>query len=257
MCVLRISPPVHIYLFLTLLLLGTSLVACKEDDNINPVQDPMKHVMELAIRQVKADSLEAFEEARAAFIAKLKAEDGVVADSEFQQLFSFVPGDSTRPVFVGMTEYASMEVVQRISQTLGTSAEAQRFFATFDMLHFTLLQRKNGQQAPQLASLIETENGQLLEIAVRNLDNYQDLDAYDEAIEAFLTLLSDQDGFVSEHQWVSVDDQNLAVGMTVYENLTAFQAIASDTVFTQDPAYQTALGVYSPQYGALHQPVGN
>lgn len=231
--------------------------ACGSDDDGDDNQPPdADNVLEIAVRAVKADSLASFESARTAFINLLKAQEGVLADREFERIFSFT-GD-TNTVFVGMTEYESNEVYQQVAAEIGNSAEAGAFFGTFDPVVFTITKRIDDAD-PDLASLINTTNGQVLEIAVRDLNAYENFDQtdYEQKRDAFLEKLAEQPGFVSEHQFVSADDQNnYAVGMTVYDNFEVFQQINANADFVGGPEAVAFISSYPPAiYGGLHRPV--
>lgn len=186
-------------------------------------------VTELAVRLVTAE-IDVFTQARDAFVAALVEQPGVSTDREFVAILdgtTFEPPST--PVFVGMTEYDSFADFATASEVLGPSDEATSFFGTFSPLAFTALRPLDPSDRYALAALADTQ-GQVLEIAVRDLSTYADFDPadYDARRLAFLAELTSKPGVVAEYQWMSVLDPNVVVGMTVYESADAFQALAGD-----------------------------
>ena len=191
-------------------------------------------VTEIAIRRLPDEQdIVAFTEARDAFVALLTAEPGVGTDREFQAIIdgtTFGPPDA--PVFTGMTQYENLAAFAAASEKLGSSAEAATFFATFEPQLFTALRPKNPDDSYDLATIVN-EPGQILEIAARDFSQYENFDAadYEARLSVFLEALSEQPGFVAEYQWISVLDPTIVIGMTVYESVDAFSAIAQDQEF--------------------------
>lgn len=209
-------------------------------------------VVEFALRRLNAtQDVTAFEQARDAFVTRLRTQPGVNADREFRGVFDYGTNASPSPqVFLGMTEYQSVDAFHRAGNALGTSAEATRFFGTFQPITFTALRPLDERAAVNIRGIASTP-GQVLEVAVRDLSRYASFDAaaYARARDAFLALLRAQPGFVAEYQWRSALDPNIAVGMTVYASQQAFQTLAMSTAFTQAPATGAFLGAYPPAQG--------
>lgn len=232
---------------LMLTVVSLSLGSCTKEEE-EPVYD---NVLELAINQV-TDTLN-FEAKRAAFLAVLNNQEGVVADRKFDMFFdyqTFAPVPSSAPIAVGMTEYTSKNVYDGIAANLMGSAEAAEYFGTFSSVSFLTLNPLDNDVDPDLSSICN-QPGQILEVAVRNISNYADMADYEAKRDAFLSLLSQQSGFVREYQWVSTDGTH-AVGMTVYTDQNAFFALSANTAFTQDPAYTNFLGAYPPIAGGMN-----
>ena len=209
------------------------------------------NVLELAINQV-TDTVN-FEAKRAAFLAVLNSQEGVVADSKFDMFFNyqtFAPVPSSAPIAVGMTEYASKNVYDGIAVDLMNSTEAAEYFGTFSSVSFLTLNPLDDNVDPNLSSICN-EPGQILEVAVRDISNYADMADYEAKRDAFLALLKQQSGFVKEYQWVSTNGTH-AVGMTVYTDQNAFFALSANTTFSQDPAYTNFLGTYPPIAGGMN-----
>ncbi len=211
-------------------------------------------VVELALRRLgPSQELAGFERARDTFVARLRQQPGVVADREFRAVFDYaVNGPPTPQVFVGMTEYRSLDAFRAAGAALGASSEAAGFLGTFQPITFTAL-RPLHERTPVNLQAIANAPGQVLEIAVRDLSRYARFDpaAYAAARDAFLALLRAQPGFVAEYQWRSALDPNLAVGMTVYASQQAFQSLATTAAFTQAPATAAFLGAYPPAHGFI------
>ncbi|MDX2013234.1 MAG: hypothetical protein SFW67_23765 [Myxococcaceae bacterium] len=210
-------------------------------------------VLELAVRQVPGAGAE-FASARDAFVGRLRAQPGVVADHELQAIFDLgVMGPPATPVFTGMTQYESLDAFKAAGAALGTAPEARAFFATFKPVVFTVLRPLDSATSVDLAKMVKP--GQVLELAVRDLSKYDTFDAaaYARARDAFLALLARQPGVVAEYQWVSALDPNLVVGMTVYESAEAFQRVAAGPVMGAPET--KAFFAWPPTHGFVHSVV--
>lgn len=208
-------------------------------------------VTEIAVRQLNQEQdVNDFEQARDSFIALLKQQKGVNADREFASFLDFSTFAAPEPaVFIGMTEYESLEAFMAASQALGPSEEAATFFATFNPKAFTALRPLSSNDRYDLTRIANTA-GQVLEVAVRDFSSYENFDQADYATkrDAFLEALVQQEGVVAEYQWVSVLDPNIAVGMTVYESAEAFQTVAS-SAFAQSEVAAAFAGGYPAMVG--------
>ena len=221
-----------------------------EDDSGDCTFDKTDDVVEIAIRQVINGQETAFATARQNFINLLTQQEYVYNDREFESFFSFDPAqDSTRAVFIGMTQYEDLETFVDVGTNLGTSPEAGAFFSTFEPLLFTAMKPKVAGTVVDLSTLVSS--GQILEIAARDLSQYPSFDKadYEAKLQAFLDVLGQQSGRVAEYQWVSVLDPNIVVGMTVYESQAAFFTIASDPDFNSNPAVGAFFATYPPNLG--------
>lgn len=178
----------------------------------------MKAPMEIAIRQVKAGHEEAFVRARSEFIRVLKAERGVERDWEFQSFFTMPTPDET-DVFVGMTRYASMEDVSRISEALLGSEEAQRFFSTFDMKAFVLVQTADG--GPFRLEDVINRPGQVLEVAVRRPKEGME-EQFAPRREAFFARVAAQPGYIMDREFIDLQS-GANVVLIAWDSLADFQ----------------------------------
>jgi len=182
----------------------------------------MSQVVEIAIRKVKKGRLDEFKKARAVFITELKKQEGVVVDREFQSFYALPAPDDTE-VFIGMTTWASMEAFGAAGQNLLGTAVAQNFFDTFDFKAYAAVKPPEGFDLRTLAS----RPGQILELGVRSTPSEQQ-EAFDQTKPPFIEFLTSQDGVLEDYELevVSENEQNLSVGMTVYDSQESFQKIA-------------------------------
>ena len=163
-------------------------------------------VQEIAIRKVKAGQEEAFKAARSALIKKLKAQDGVEKDWEFQSFFT-MPEPDDSDVYVGMTRYRSPEVVKNISEKLMQSPEAANFFATFDMKAFVLVQAEDGTAFKLEDVLAE---GNVLEVAIRSPKAGTE-EQFPALRKAFFDLIAQQEGYLFDKEFVDLQTNDKVV----------------------------------------------
>lgn len=174
--------------------------------------------MEIAIRKVKAGQQDAFVEARARFIHALKEQDGIERDWEFKSFFT-MPEPDDSDVFVGMTRYASMDAVSRISEKLMSSDAAQNFFATFDMKAFVLVNAADGKPF-QLEAFI-TRPEQVLEVAVRSPKEGME-DQFQPLRDAFFAQIAAQPGYIMDREFVDLQS-GANVALIAWDSLVNFQ----------------------------------
>ncbi|MEQ8706747.1 MAG: hypothetical protein RIC19_22630 [Phaeodactylibacter sp.] len=180
-------------------------------------------VFEIAVRKVKEGMKTEFVDRRADFITKLKQQDGVSNDREFQSFYA-LPEPDQQEVFIGMTQYATGKTVGKVqSKVLG---KFLKFAKTMDLKAYVFVQPTEGG-AFDLGSLA-SKPGQVLEVAVRRVKPGQEA-AFDDSRKAFVSWLDQQAGLEGSWEFKVVggqDTDNLTVGMSVYESQEAFQAIA-------------------------------
>ncbi|MEM6289903.1 MAG: hypothetical protein AAGA54_01515 [Myxococcota bacterium] len=213
-------------------------------------------VVGLIIRRLGRDTeLATFEAARDAYRVALSMEDGAVIDREYEAAVDFSTGMPATPqVFVGMTQFSSAASFQAGAMALNGADAENDYFPLFDVEFFGLLRPRDGGSI-DLTAL--AEDGQVLEVAPRDLSTYDDFDpkTYAQARDAFIEVLSAREGVVAEFQWVSPFDPNVAVGMTVYEDQDAWQAIWTDPTFLESEAFTDFIGGFPPNGGYLNVPV--
>lgn len=214
--------------------------------------DTTDDVVEIAVRRLEpGQDVGAFAAARDAFVDRLRAQPGVGTDREFRAVIDFATFAAPEPpVYIGMTQYDSLDAFAAAGEALGMSPEARAFFQTFTPEAFTAL-RPLEPGAPVDLAAIAGRPGQVLEVAVRDLSTYPDFspDDYATARDAFIELLGAQPGVIAEHQWTSALDADLVVGMTVYEDIDAFAAVSASPAITEAPETGAFLGGYPPLVG--------
>lgn len=201
-------------------------------------------ITEIAIRRVATDLTE-FVDVREAYIDILSSQDGIAVDREFRAFLDFSTFGAPAPaVYIGMTEYDSPAAFEQASGAAGSTDAAAAFFSSFDLEIFGALRPVNAANRYDLADMA-IEPGQVLEVAARDLSTYSDFDqvAYEASRDTFLEALSQQPGFVREYQWVSILDENIAVGMTVYESVEAYVGINTSD-FVNTPEYTDFVATY-------------
>ncbi|MEM9456093.1 MAG: hypothetical protein AAGF11_18065 [Myxococcota bacterium] len=225
-----------------------------DESSTGAADDPTDDVVGLIIRRVNpGQDVGAFEAAREAYRQALFAQPGSVLDREYRSTVDFSTGMPPAPaVYVGATQFTSLESFSAGAMALGGSDEESEFFATFMPEYFALLAPLDG--GPVDITLLGS-GGQMLEVAPRDLSLYDDFDpdAYASARDAFIDMLAAREGVVAEFQWVSPADPNVAVGMTVYDSQDAWQAIWSDPEFLGSDEFTAFIGGYPPNGGYLSE----
>lgn len=187
------------------------------------LNDNQAPVFEIAVRKVKDGQKDDFVSRRADFITKLKAQEGVSNDREFQSFYA-LPEPDQQEVFIGMTQYANGNTVGKVqSKVLG---KFMKFAKTMDLKAYVFVQPTEGG-AFDLGRLA-SKPGQVLELAIRRVKPGQEA-AFQSSRMAFVNWLGKQTGVVGSWEFKVVggkDTESLTVGMSVYESQEAFQAIA-------------------------------
>lgn len=146
----------------------------------------------------------------------------------FDFTYSKMPLDS---IYIGFTSFQNQKIFKEIGDKTN-GEEAKKFFSTFDFLAFEVMQPLDGEVV-NLAELAKKGSGQVWEIAMRDISKYENFDQadYEKKRDAFLEVLSKQEGFVREIQWKSVSDPNVVIGMTIYRDSQAVQDINNNQEF--------------------------
>lgn len=218
-----------------LLLFGLTWIGCNAAKNENGEQmnastdqvadtAPANPVYEVAVRIVKEGQAEAFAVERSKFITQLKAQSGVSSDREFQSFYA-MPKPDERPVFIGMTQYDSPEVLHTVQEKMYPAFGS--FATTMDLKAYVFVQPIEGKDFD--LSTLATGPGQVLELAVRKVKEGRE-EAFQTSRKQFVSWLDQQEGVLGSWEFEVINGQNiegLTVGMSVYESQEAFQAIAA------------------------------
>ncbi|MCO6491201.1 MAG: hypothetical protein J5I98_22485, partial [Phaeodactylibacter sp.] len=100
-----------------------------------------KPIFEIAVRKVKDGRKFDFVTERSKFVKTLKAQDGVSNDREFQSFYA-LPEPDEREAFIGMTQYASLETLNKVQQNV-YSAFAP-FAGTMDLKAYVFVKQTEG-----------------------------------------------------------------------------------------------------------------
>ncbi|MEO1438700.1 MAG: hypothetical protein AAFV80_24375 [Bacteroidota bacterium] len=233
-----------------------SMSACQEDETNEPDSVSTSNVFVMPIRRVKTgQDIEAFKSTRDAYVATLEAQEGTIVDREMQPFFDFIfSGQPLDSVFVGLTSFADFETFQAIGDATGATPEANAFFSTFDFLAFEVLQPLDQELKVDLSELAPLGSNQVWEIAIRDISQYATFDQtdYEQRRDAYLEILAAQNGFLREIQWQSISNPNVVVGMTIYRDVVAVQAINSDQAFIDAYTATGFLQAYPPNvFGSI------
>ncbi len=185
--------------------------------------DKNSPVFEIAVRKVKDGKKDEFASRRAAFISKLKVQDGVSNDREFQSFYA-LPEPDKQEVFIGITQYATGKTVGKVQSRV--LAKFMKFAKTMDLKAYVFVQPTEGDHFD--LGKLAAKPGQVLELAVRRVKPGQEA-AFQSSRKDFVNWLNKQSGVAGSWEFKVVGGKNidgLTVGMSVYESQEAFQAIA-------------------------------
>ena len=195
----------------------------------------MTKVHEFAVRIVKPGRDEVFNRRRAAFIAKLKTQKGVLADREFESFFA-LPTPDEQPVFIGMTTYDALATVNRVQMNPLVMLKFLPFFMTMQLKAYCFAEQTGGPEL-DLDALAKSP-GNILHIAVRRTAPGGQ-EAFAAAQARFLERLLAHDGVGPHHELRAVKGmgsvEGITVGLTTYENdevmAAAYEALSEDETF--------------------------
>lgn len=198
-------------------------------------------VHEIAIRKVKPGKEQLFRQRRAAFIRVLKQQPAARDDREFASFLAMPTPDQTA-VFIGMTTYDSLGANAAIQRNPRVVWNFLRFARTMDLKAYLYVQPTEGPtfDLGDLAS----QPGQVLEVGVRRVT---DRARFDATRPAFIDLLSRQPGVRDSWEFRVVKGKNaddLTVGMTVYDNREATEAVIASII--DDPLTQAYFATFEP-----------
>ncbi|MEM6930164.1 MAG: hypothetical protein AAF602_24710 [Myxococcota bacterium] len=208
----------------------------------------MTKVHEVAVRVVKPGSDTLFTRRRAAFVAKLKSQKGVLADCEFESFFA-LPALDERPVFVGMTTYDQLSTVNWIQMNPLVMLKFLPFFTTMSLKAYAFCEQTEG---PELdLDTLGALDDRVVHIAVRRVSADQ-LEAHDSARKAFYELLMARDGVGPHYELKAVKGfsiQGMTVAITEFANDeamgSAFEALSEHEVFA---AYTATFETVASQF---------
>ncbi|NET38690.1 MAG: hypothetical protein F6K19_42990 [Cyanothece sp. SIO1E1] len=205
------------------MLMSMALMAYGESPSPkNPVAGP---VFEVAVRMVKDGMKVDFERARESFIKVLTKQAGVSNDREFSSFYA-LPQPDEREVFVGMTQYTSLETVGGVQATAEIQQTFGQFAQTMDLKAYVFMQQTEGPTFD--LSKLGKQEGQVVEVAIRRMHEGMDK-PFNKLRKKFVKRLSKYGGVLESYEFVVVggpETERLSVGITVYENQAAFMKIA-------------------------------
>ena len=227
-----------------------------------------ENIFAMPIRKVVPGvSIDDFKAARDAYVAVLEQQPGTIADREMQPFGDFVTFNFFTPdldsIFIGFTAFQNLTVFQDIGAATGSTQEAIDFFGAdgsggvvFNFLDFLLLQPLNNSESVDLSTIAVQGSGQVWEVAVRDLSQYEGFDQadYETRRDAYLAVLAAQTPtWVQEIQWVDITNPNKVVGMTIYADQQTYLALQQNQAFIDAYTETGFLQAYPINvYGGIH-----
>ncbi len=174
-------------------------------------------IFELAMNKVKPGQLEAFKSAREAFILEMKKEEGIGPDGTFQSFFT-MPGELDSEVYVGITEWTSMQAFQQACQNLMPTPAFGNYFATFDQLAYLQLKPQDGGEF-NINDLLK--EGQVIEFAVR-YPRSEAAEQFPQKRADLFQRIAQQEGYLFDREFVSIQGDKQVV-IIVWDSQENFQ----------------------------------
>ncbi len=163
-------------------------------------------IFELAINQAKPEQAEEFKSTREAFVAEMLKEEGLGPNPTFLSFFT-LSGELESEVYVGLTEWASMDAIQQAAQNLGSDPVFKNYAATFDPLAYVRMKPEDGKPFDINDILKE---GQVVEFAVRTVKP-EFVDDFPERREAFFDRVAEEKGYILDREFVAVEGDERVV----------------------------------------------
>lgn len=208
----------------------------------------MNTVYELAINKVKEGKFAEFKDARATFITEMKKVEGAGIDGAFQSFFT-MPGQNDTEVFIGITEWASMQDFGKAAEELMPTDAFKNYFQTFDQLAYVLLTPEDGKPFDVQTIL---KDGQVVEFAVRSVKEGQE-GVFADKRKAFFDKVAEQKGYLFDREFVTVDGKARAV-IIAWESMESFQqALGALSQLPEMGEFFSVLDVQAYQVGQLVQ----
>ncbi len=174
-------------------------------------------IFELAINKAKPGQLEEFQSARAAFISKLKKEQGAGPNATFLSFFS-TTDELDSEVYIGLGEWASIEAIQQATQDLGPGPLFKNYDDTFNQLAYVRMKPENGKPFDINDIFKKGEVVEFAAIAVKP----QFVDAFEQRRTDFFDLVAQQEGYVLDREFLAVEG-DLRVAIVAWDSLEDFQ----------------------------------
>lgn len=164
-------------------------------------------VYEIAIQEIRNGDVADWTAARAPLLEGLAQTPGVEADWTLRAFFTF-PEPGPLPVYVGLTRWSSIEDFGAAAQAMMSMPVVQSFFEKVNMQAFVQVVPADGQ--PFVLEDYINAPGQVLEVAVRTPMPGHEGD-FDPARAAFFGRVAEQDGYIFDREFVTVDGQRVVM----------------------------------------------
>lgn len=230
------------------ILIGAGVISAQDEPAIPDVEG---NIYELAMRYV--DDQERFADLSAQ-MGELIVDypmDVVIYSGEFSSIFGLVPElDPERPIQIGISQYTSVEDYFAMGGALIDDPIVQEYFTTIETIQNVLMVPFDGETV----DASELSECGVLEVAVRDISGYADVEDFYAKMDAFITVLAAQEGVIREYQFISLEGTHF-VGMTCYTSPDAFMAISSDPTLLEDPAVTAMFAEYPPLAAQITVPI--
>lgn len=235
---------IALLLFILTIITGVSVINAQEEETPMP-EGP---VFEIAIRRIIDP--ENFAILNAQLNEMLQGMDGFVAVREYTTFFGIPEIAEGEMYAVSISEWESLEAYMTTAALL-ENPTVVAYFETIESVQNVVVQPFVKGEELHVENLAQP--GQVLELAIRDISQYEDPIDFLRAIRGFTHQLTMLDGVVREYEWLSVDGQYF-VGMTQYESMEAFGAASQNEMLLSHPVTAAIFGQYPPLLAQMTLP---
>lgn len=228
---------------LSLIVLPTPSTHAQEDS-----MTPTGHIFEIAIRRIV--DAENFATRNAEVNALVSGLDGFIGSREYTTFFGIPTIEEGQVYAVGISEWESLEAYSATAVLL-EDPTVIAYFETIESVQNVVVQPFIKGEDLHLADLGTA--GQVLELAIRDISQYENPVDFLRTIRGFTHQLTSLDGVVREFEWLSVDGQYF-VGMTLYASLETFGAASQNEALLSHPTTAAVFGQYPPLLAQMTMP---
>ncbi|MBT3209917.1 MAG: hypothetical protein HN704_01055 [Bacteroidetes bacterium] len=191
----------------------------QEQQNI----DGKNGIYEIVVRKVKTNNKKVYQKARNDYFKEIQNHDGFVKNKEFSAFYPTTE-DEKSDVFVGITQWESLEQSGKSGESLMKTPVAENYFSSFRFTLYSQLSTIDNEEF----DIEELSSDRVLEILVykEKRGNENEIKS---KFENYLSEISKQSGFIVNRNFNSSTD-NLKAVFVLWESKNAFNESSKSTL---------------------------